>query len=50
MNTTNADHFSLLASLVGFAIAIYAILTQHPSALCKQGSSRDQMTAALGPS
>jgi hypothetical protein len=28
MNTTNADHFSLLASLVGFAIAIYAILTQ----------------------
>jgi hypothetical protein len=31
MNTTNADHFSLLASLVGFAIAIYAILTQHPA-------------------
>jgi hypothetical protein len=28
MSTTNADHFSLLASLVGFGIAIYAILIQ----------------------
>jgi hypothetical protein len=28
MSTTNTDHFSLLASLVGFGIAIYAIVTQ----------------------
>jgi hypothetical protein len=28
MKSTNADNFSLLASLVGFGIAIYAILTQ----------------------
>jgi len=28
MNTTNTDNFSLLASLVGFALAIYAIVTQ----------------------
>jgi hypothetical protein len=28
VNTTNADHFSLLASLVGFGVAIYAIVTQ----------------------
>ncbi len=28
MSTTNTDNFSLLASLVGFGIAIYAIVTQ----------------------